>query len=417
MHPSPRLPRLRARTVAITDPGPLERYLPPRGGTAFLRRGDGVVGIGEVARFETDSLDAADIWWSEFVAEIDKETEFPGVSGTGPLAVGSFAFDPDHSAQASVLIVPAVIIGRRGSTSWVTRLCRDDNFPDEVPPIEAPPARPTEVAWADGALTGPAWEGVVADVVSRIRAGEADKVVLARDLVASALEPLDARWLVDRLVTTYGDCWTYLVDGLVGATPEMLLRRTGKLALSRVLAGTIRRSSGDAEDTARLATALTSSNKDVSEHEFAVASVAEALGPFCSGVHVPESPYVLRLPNVMHLATDITGVTDSGHTSLALAAALHPSAAVCGTPTHVARQVITEIERLDRGRYAGPVGWIDAQGDGEWAIALRCGYIDPASPNDIRLFAGCGVVADSVPEEELAETVAKFIPMRDALTL
>ncbi|HSN43237.1 MAG TPA: isochorismate synthase [Propionibacteriaceae bacterium] len=417
MHPTLRTPRLRARTVAISDPGPLERYLPQHGGSAFLRRGDGVIGIGEVARFTTDSLDAADIWWSEFVAEIDKETEFPGMSGTGPLAFGSFAFDPDHSAQESLLIVPEVIIGRRGDICWVTWVSCDDSFPDVLPRLEPPAARPTEVSWGDGALTGPAWESVVAEVVRRIRAGEADKVVLARDLIASTREPLDARWLVDRLVRTYADCWTYLVDGLVGATPEMLVRRTGRLALSRVLAGTIRRASGDAENTARLAAALTSSSKDVAEHEFAVVSVAEALAPFCSGVHVPESPYVLSLPNVMHLATDVTGVVDASHTSLALAAALHPSAAVCGTPTHVARELITELETLDRGRYAGPVGWIDAQGDGEWAIALRCGSIDPAAPNEIRIFAGCGIVADSVPEEELAETVAKFIPMRDALSL
>src|SRR5690606_17172460 len=143
------------------------------------------------------------------------------------------------------------------------------------------------------------------------------------------------------------------------------------LATSRVLAGTIRRHGVGPEDAALLADALSSSSKDLREHEFAVTSVAEALEPFCSGMNVPDAPYVLELPNVLHLATDITGVARPGATSLAMAAALHPSAAVCGTPTDVARSLIARIEGMDRERYAGPVGWMDADGNGEWAIALR----------------------------------------------
>jgi menaquinone-specific isochorismate synthase len=130
---------------------------------------------------------------------------------------------------------------------------------------------------------------------------------------------------------------------------------------------------------------------------------------------VPEAPYVLQLPNVLHLATDVTGVVENGASSLALAAALHPSAAVCGTPTEQARALIGELEHLDRERYAGPVGWIDASGDGEWAIALRCGLISQTDPQQIRLFAGCGIVAGSDPAAELAESRAKLVPMRDAL--
>jgi menaquinone-specific isochorismate synthase len=132
-------------------------------------------------------------------------------------------------------------------------------------------------------------------------------------------------------------------------------------------------------------------------------------------MNVPETPYVLELPNVLHLATDVTAVADPGSSSLALAAALHPSAAVCGTPTDVARATIAELEHLDRERYAGPVGWIDASGDGEWAIALRCGQICETDPRQIRLFAGCGIVAGSEAEAELAESNAKLVPMRDAL--
>ncbi len=146
-----------------------------------------------------------------------------------------------------------------------------------------------------------------------------------------------------------------------------------------------------------------------------MASVAEALAPFCSGMHVPDAPYVLELPNVLHLATDIAAVADHGTSALRLAAALHPSAAVCGTPTEQARAMIAELERMDRGRYAGPVGWIDAHGDGEWGIALRCGQLDETDPRQIRLFAGCGIVAGSDPAAELAEAAAKLVPMRDAL--
>src|SRR5690606_27352306 len=146
-------------------------------------------------------------------------------------------------------------------------------------------------------------------------------------------------------------------------------------------------------------------------------SVAEALNPHCSSMNVPEAPFVLHLPNVMHLATDLAGVASDGSSSLGLAAALHPSAAVGGTPTDVACALIREIEELDRGRYAGPVGWIDADGDGEWGIALRCAEVDQANPARLRLFAGCGIVAGSDPAAELAESVAKLVPMRDALTI
>jgi menaquinone-specific isochorismate synthase len=181
-----------------------------------------------------------------------------------------------------------------------------------------------------------------------------------------------------------------------------------------VLAGTIRRTGNDARDLA-LAASLARSSKDLEEHEYAVRSVADALAPHCTSTNVPEAPFVLHLANVMHLATDVTGVLADGTSSLGLAAALHPSAAVCGTPTEAAAALIARLEGMDRDRYAGPVGWIDAEGDGEWGIALRCARLDGADPHRLRLFAGCGIVAGSDPEAELAESVAKLVPMRDAL--
>lgn len=408
--------RMRATTVAIDDPGPLELFLPESGpSTAFIRKGEGFVGIGEAARFETDTLDAADVWWGEISNQIDHDSEMPGEFGTGPLAMGSFTFDPDHSHERSVLTVPHTVIGRRGGTCWMTRLGASHNDM-ALPPRREPVVAPMAPSVVGAALAEERWKGIVAEVVSLIRSNEVHKVVLARDLVVRAAAPIDQRFLLDQLIHTYPMTWTYLVDGMVGATPELLLRRQGGLVTSRVLAGTVRR---DAEgtDPLQLAAELTRSEKDISEHEFAVASVADALAPYCQAMNVPDAPSVLRLPNVMHLATDITGVVGSGSSALALAAALHPSAAVCGTPTHLAMDIIEELESLDRGRYAGPVGWTGMDGDGEWAIALRGGRVHQESPHEIQLFAGAGIVADSDPAAELAETAAKLLPMLQALGL
>ena len=170
--------------------------------------------------------------------------------------------------------------------------------------LHARPAAPREVAFADGAMSGAAWESVVADAVARIGEGDLEKVVLARDLLATAAAPLDVRWPLHRLGDDYAMCWTFHVEGLFGATPEMLVRRERGLVTSRVLAGTIRRTGDDARD-AGLAGQLARSSKDLEEHEYAVRSVAESLSPYCSSTNVPEVPFVLHLPNVMHLATDV----------------------------------------------------------------------------------------------------------------
>lgn len=413
-------PRLYARTVEIDDPGTLVDWLPGADGFAWLRQGDGMVGWGEVVRHKPATLLEAQTWWDDLVAQVVTVSGLASpLAGAGFMAFGSFVFDPDNSAASSTMVVPETVIGRRHGRSWLTQIGTEPSLDGRLPEITRPTGRirpPREVTFADGALSGPEWEHAVAEAVSRIAAGDLDldKVVLARDLLAVAAEEIDPRWLVARLAAGYGRCWTYQIDGLVGATPEMLLRQEAGLATSRVLAGTIRRSGNNEHDLA-LAAALARSSKDLEEHEYAVQSVAEALAPYCSGMNVPDAPYVLELPNVLHLATDVTAVAHGDATSLGLAAALHPSAAVCGTPTEQAKAVIAELEHLDRGRYAGPVGWIDASGDGEWGIALRCGQLDDTDPAQIRLFAGCGIVAGSDPEAELAESNAKLVPMRDAL--
>ncbi|MGZ5415917.1 MAG: isochorismate synthase [Nocardioides sp.] len=406
------------RTVAVEDPGPLLALLPDsegHGGTAWIRRGEGLVGWGEAAVLRTSGPNRfadARIWWETHARSTVVRDEV-AEPGTGLVCFGSFAFA--DTPGDSVLVVPEVVVGRRGDRTWVTTISAAGiTTPPTLTAHEEAPA-PRDVTFADGALSGTAWESVVAEAVRRINAGDLEKVVLARDLVATASEDVDVRWPLRRLAEDYPMCWTFHVDGMFGATPEMLVRRERGLVTSRVLAGTIRRTGDDERDLA-LAATLARSSKDLEEHEYAVRSVADALAPQCTSMNVPEAPFVLHLPNVMHLATDVAGVAlDAADTasSLTLAEALHPSAAVGGTPTTTAIDLIAEIEGMDRGRYAGPVGWMDATGDGEWGIALRSAEID--GPR-VRLFAGCGIVADSDPEAELAEAQAKFVPVRDALT-
>ena len=397
------------RSAPVEQPGALLDLLPEHGGLAWTTGGQGLVGWGVAARVELTSPDRfaqAQRWWDGVVAAAEVADEV-GLPGSGLVAFGSFSFDERGS---SVLVVPEVLVGHREGVWWVTTV---DGAPADLP-VRGRPRRPASVSFSDGARGAAQWQQVVADAVDRIAEGRLDKVVLARDVVATADAPVDVRWPLQRLARGYPGCWTFCVDGLLGATPEMLVRLRDGAATSRVLAGTLRRS-GDANRDLRMSEALERSIKDVEEHGYGVRSVAEALALHCRDVEVPGAPFVLDLPNVMHLATDVRGVVADGATSLGLVASLHPSAAVCGTPTRTAMELIREVEGLDRGRYAGPVGWLDATGDGEWGIALRCAEVDPADPSRLRLFAGCGIVAGSKPQDELAESNAKLVPMRDAL--
>lgn len=415
----PPRPSWRAHTIAIEDPGPLEAYLPTTDSLSWLRRGDGMIGLGEAARLEGAGWVEADTWWQEFCGRLTIDSELSGVGG--PMVFASFPFDPGHTTARSVLVVPRLVIGRRRGQAWVTVIGPDpvvDEVPARVDGVVHPP-RATGVAGRS--LDREQWQRIVAEAVERIESNGMSKVVLARGVTIAADSPIDPRWLVNALADRYPNCWTYCVDGLVGASPEMLVRLEDGLAMSRVLAGTIRRTPSAGSDQAsaeeldlKLAHSLARSSKNLVEHELAVESVAAALAPFCSGMNVPDAPYVLELPNVLHLASDVTAVAHGDVSALRLAAELHPSAAVCGTPTATARRAIAELENLDRGRYSGPVGWMDASGDGEFAIALRCGQL-AEDRRSITLYAGCGIVAESDPAEEYAETQAKLVPMLEAL--
>jgi len=421
--------RLVVRTVPIPDPGDLLARLPGATAVAWVRRGEGLAGWGEAARVTLpageDRFTAGEKWLRELFegAEVTDELTVPG---SGPVAFGSFTFDP--ASEGSVLVVPRTVVGRRSGRAWLTTI--SDGRPERA--AQRPVLAPAEVRWHDGSLSAPHWQRAVAAAVARIRAGELRKVVLARDLYAAASADIDARLLLGRLAARYPDCYTFSCAGLAGATPELLIRREGLAVSSLALAGTTPRGATADEDAA-LGAALLASAKDVEEHAYAVADVRAALGPRCRELEVETGPALLPLANVQHLATWVRGTLATGGTrgtrgtgaapdraaqeqaapsALALAAALHPTAAVCGTPAGPAMELIRELEGMDRGRYAGPVGWVDAQGNGEWGIALRCAEL---AGRQARLFAGCGIVADSDPAAELAEAQTKFRPVQEAL--
>ncbi len=396
-------PQLRVVTRLLPAPVDLIAAAPsPHGALAFLQQGDGLVGWGEHARITAVGPDAAariSIWFEAVVADLCVQDDV-SLPGSGPIAFVSLGFD---ETDVSVAVVPAVTIGVRDGVSFITEI--GDPGPSEPVPVQAP----GRVSYADYGLSVAGFTSAVAQASARIAAGELEKVVLAHDLEATTEYEVDERYLLRELSAAYPSCWTYAVDGLVGASPETLIRRVDGTITSRVLAGTAWAEHADD----RVAAGLMVSRKDLAEHAFAVESVARTLSGVISDLKVPSGPHPLPLANLTHLATDITGsLPADGPSALDLAALLHPTAAVGGTPTHVARQLIRELEPAPRGRYAAPVGWLSASGDGEFAIALRCASV---SGHTVRMIAGCGIVAGSDPDTEAREAQIKMIPIRDAL--
>ena len=397
-------------TTRIGDHLPLLELLTSDAPLSWVRNGEGLVGWGVHATTTVsgrDRFEKARDWWHHQL-ETFAISDSVHASGTGPVLFTSFSFDRN---EESVLVIPKVIVGQKGLQSWITWI---GDTAQPLLPDNAEKISQGFFAFTDGSISTDAWKERVSQAIARIEKNGVDKVVLARDIIATASTDIDPRPILTKLAAEYPSTWTFAVDGLVGATPELLLRLSKGMVTSRVLAGTIPKTGDDAKDLA-LAASLARSSKDLEEHEYAVRSVAEALEPFCSSTNVPESPFVLHLANVMHLATDVTGALIKSKQrvdAFSLLTSLHPSAAVCGTPRNIAFDIIDEIEGMNRGRYAGPVGWIDASGDGELGIALRTGQI---SGREIRIYAGCGIVAGSNPEKELEESAAKMIPMKSAL--
>ncbi|MBD3752739.1 MAG: chorismate-binding protein [Micrococcales bacterium] len=401
---TPRLPPLVVETREIEPVADLLSLTDPHNPLAWLRRGEGLVGSGAAVvtigapGSPPLSRPIAEIW-RELVshARISDPVQLPG---TGLVGFGALGFDPASPAPP-FLVVPQAITGVHGGRAWVTTI-REDSDPEPGLPASVPYGPHWSATLGPGLLEPDDYQWAVRSGIEAITAGEVEKVVLARDLVGTIPAGADLRRLVRALATSYPDTWTFAVDGLIGASPETLIT----------------------VDREGPGVGVTRGKKDLDEHRFAVTSVVEALAPLTRDLVAPDEPHLLELPNLWHLATDVSGLLSNGASALDLARVLHPTAAVAGTPTDAALAVIRRLEPFDRGRYAGPVGWIDARGDGEWAIALRCAQIgvqaqhDAAADSDtipVVAHAGAGIVAASDPETELLETRVKFRPIVDAL--
>jgi isochorismate synthase len=346
--------------------------------------------------------------------------------GPAPVAVGALPFDDGWPAE---LTIPERAVVRRGEgETWQL-----DVVPEGFAPLDA------RERWTGRAMPFEAFSEIqlrpdpepdeyataVAEAIGRIRRGGLRKVVLARSLLVHAGRELDVKQLLWRLRAVDPDCFAFAAPemdldpdvgraggALVGATPELLVRKSGAEVRATPLAGSSPRY-GDSRRDRASAERLFASAKDREEHRFVVEDVARVLGGFCDDLVHPKEPELLGTANVWHLATPFEGrLHRPGSTVLEIVDALHPTAAVCGTPRDDAREALEELEPIDRGCYAGPVGWMDANGDGEWAIALRCAEITGTTA---RLFAGAGIVADSVPEAEVDETERKFLALLDSL--
>jgi len=410
---------IRLSTVALDQAGfnLIDRL--PGNPLAYIRGGEGLVGWGEALRIESrgeNRIQDLATKWRELGANavVDDQVKLPG---TGLVAFGSIAF-ADSSSAASTLIVPRILLGVRDGRAWVTTVEIDaEGKPVSLENLgkfwgqDGAYSANQPVSLTAGAQSASGFKQSVERAVEAIGQGDLEKVVLARDLVGQLPEDFDIRTALSKLAERFPTCWVYSVDGLFGASPELLVRVAHGQVSARVLAGTAGRGTDPEVDKA-ISAALAASTKNTTEHAFAVDSLVQTLMPFCEHVDADPKPFSLALPNLWHLASDVHGVLRDEASVLDLAAALHPTAAVAGTPRREAQQLLAELEPFDRGRYAGPVGWIGADGDGEWAIALRGAQIEGSI---IRAFAGCGIVAGSEPDAELAETELKFSPIREAL--
>lgn len=379
-------------------------------GVVFERDRDGVAGRGVAASWTVDSChpDAlADV--QARLAAIASDDDV-GVPGSGPVAFAALPFDPSRPAT---FVVPATTVGRdnRG-TRWITRIDGGEDAPSDLSATDTTRA-PRPASFRVEATQDPEdWKAMVADATARIATGAFDKVVLAREVEITANVAIDRAGLLSRLRGTFPGCWTFGVADLIGASPELLVARSGEVVRAHPMAGTAPRG-GDPTTDARLAASLLASTKDRAEHQITIDMVWETLLPFCSYVDSEPEPSVVAVANVQHLASLVEGRLSAPPASvLELVAALHPTPAVAGWPLAPALAHIEAHEPIDRDRYAGAVGWVDAAGNGTWAVGIRSAIV---SGTVARIFAGVGVVADSDPESELAETEAKFQAILSAI--
>ena len=387
----------------------LAAYRPPLG-AFFERRGHGTAGIGGQP-FPFESI--ADL------LRVLRGARRLGPD-VAPVAIGGMGFGREGGPLRGLMIPTRGVRRDHGGHTWRLDSVDSEGEAGDPTPFEPVVGGIAHEPFADIQLrevpSADDYEEAVGEAVARIRRGEIRKVVLARTIEVTAERELDPRLLAGRLRAVDPDAFTFAVPSdhgvLVGASPELLVSRRGHEVRSNPLAGSAPRS-GDPEEDRANADALIESSKDREEHAIVVDAIAERLRPFCLELEWDPEPVLRDTPNVWHLSTRFRGVLrDPAPTALELVAVLHPTPAVAGEPREAALETIAELEPFDRGRYAGPVGWVDAEGDGEWAIALRCAEL---RGNRAVLYAGAGVVADSDPARELDETERKFRAFLDAL--
>jgi salicylate biosynthesis isochorismate synthase/menaquinone-specific isochorismate synthase len=393
--------------VSIAALGKAFDLVASKGGVALEDSG------GKVVDFEAgaDRLQAASRLWRRVCESLGS-----------PIAVGGFAYRPDREPggpwsgfPALLLRVPALAVTRVRGRTYATAMTADAQGLLELNAtgVRAPAARKLEVTPVRNPV---AWTAAVGSASARLRAGDAAKVVLAREVLARGDGVVSAAMVARSLRAAYPSCFTYLITGadgtaFAGASPELLVRRSGLRAFSQPMAGSVARGATEAEDE-RLARELEDSAKDAVEHRIVSEFVVDALRPFSQSVSA-RPPEVVRFTNIQHLATFVSAeLVNPPADALQLAAALHPTPAVGGWPREAAEALIDELEAMERGWYAGAVGWIDSRGDGEFAVALRCGLL---WEDGARLYAGVGVMPDSDPARELEETELKFKALLTAL--
>lgn len=367
----------------------------------WLQGGLGMTGWGVYDRLEItgeDHFGQARQWAGKLSQRLDCRQG-------SPVVFASFAFD--QRRDSSVVVVPQVVLRRDAQgTSLIT--IGAAGLPE--PTSQARP-QARVVLHHPGGLSDQQWMSRVKLALGRIEAGQVSKVVLAREVLVRTEAAIQVAPLVQQLAQRNPQCATFLLDGWVGASPEMLVRLAQGRVSSRVLAGTAPLHPGGLQAAKQQ---LLASDKDRREHDFSVHDVLASLQPLCEQAPVAGPAHLLELPTVVHWASDVQGRVKPGVDALQVVQALHPTAAICGTPRQQALELIGEIESLRRQRYTGPVGWFNAAGEGEFAIALRCAQLTEGGTG-LRVFAGAGIVAGSDPATELAETQAKMLPLLDAL--
>jgi isochorismate synthase len=373
-------------------------------GFLFVRNGVGLAGRGVAARVPVDDGPA-------LLSSIEHADESGGACagpGAGPVAIGWVPFTPGAPGE---LVIPTVVVGKGADgRRWVTRIDGTDE------PL-APPAPPRTSA--SGYRIEPVtpveqYLDAVRAAREAVRDGFLTKAVIAREIAVLADAPIDLHGVLHRLRASFGSSYRYAVDGFVGASPELLVEIDGADVRSHPLAGTAPRT-GDVERDAEIAEALVASTKDQVEHRVVIDVVHDTLLPWCSYLDWEPDPSIIAVANVQHLGTRIEGRLSSPVPNvLELVRALSPTPALGGHPRDKALALIADVEGVARDRYGGAVGWVDGAGNGTWAVAIRCAELSP-DRRRARLHAGGGIVADSDPLAELAETQAKFQAMLSAL--